>query len=161
MSRWTDPGAWRELVSESGCPICRAGRPSNLVVTLAASWVTAGEATPLRGACAVFARRHVVEPYELTAAEGALYFADLQRVGHAVQAITGAIKLNYEIHGNTIPHLHTHVFPRYPGDPFEGRPIDPQAAVAAVYAPGEFAVFCTRLQETLTEQARSGGLPLA
>jgi len=33
-------------------------------------------------------------------------------------------KLNYEIHGNTIPHLHMHLFPRFDGDPFEGRPID-------------------------------------
>lgn len=32
--------------------------------------------------------------------------------------------MNYEIHGNTIPHLHMHLFPRFDGDPFEGRPID-------------------------------------
>jgi hypothetical protein len=33
-------------------------------------------------------------------------------------------KMNYEIHGNTIPHLHMHLFPRFDGDPFEGGPID-------------------------------------
>ena len=31
---------------------------------------------------------------------------------------------HYEIHGNTIEHLHLHVFPRYTGDPFDGQPID-------------------------------------
>ena len=31
--------------------------------------------------------------------------------------------MNYEIHGNSIPHLHLHLYPRFPGDPFEGRPI--------------------------------------
>jgi len=35
-------------------------------------------------------------------------------------------KLNYEIHGNTIEHLHLHVFPRFEGDAFAGRPIDPR-----------------------------------
>ena len=36
------------------------------------------------------------------------------------------IRINYEIHGNTIPHLHLHVFPRFPGDPFDQSPIDPR-----------------------------------
>ena len=33
-------------------------------------------------------------------------------------------KINYEIHGNTVPHLHLHLYPRFDGDPFAGRPID-------------------------------------
>jgi diadenosine tetraphosphate (Ap4A) HIT family hydrolase len=33
-------------------------------------------------------------------------------------------KMNYEIHGNTVPHLHLHLYPRTPEDPFVGRPID-------------------------------------
>jgi diadenosine tetraphosphate (Ap4A) HIT family hydrolase len=33
-------------------------------------------------------------------------------------------KMNYEIHGNTVPHLHLHVYPRTLKDPFVGRPID-------------------------------------
>jgi diadenosine tetraphosphate (Ap4A) HIT family hydrolase len=32
--------------------------------------------------------------------------------------------MNYEIHENTIPHLHLHLFRRFEGSPFGGRPID-------------------------------------
>jgi diadenosine tetraphosphate (Ap4A) HIT family hydrolase len=32
--------------------------------------------------------------------------------------------MNYEIHGNTLPHLHMHLLPRLPDDGFVGRPID-------------------------------------
>ena len=32
--------------------------------------------------------------------------------------------MNCEIHGNTIPNLHLHLYPRFAGDPFQGRPID-------------------------------------
>ena len=39
------------------------------------------------------------------------------------------MKLNYEIHGNTIPYLHLHLFPRTAGDRFEGRPIDGRESV--------------------------------
>lgn len=43
------------------------------------------------------------------------------------KALAGAlhpVKMNYEIHGNTLPHLHMHLLPRHVGDPFVGRPID-------------------------------------
>jgi diadenosine tetraphosphate (Ap4A) HIT family hydrolase len=36
--------------------------------------------------------------------------------------------MNYEIHGNSIPHLHLHLYPRFRGDPYEGRAIDGRSA---------------------------------
>ncbi len=63
---------------------------------------------------------------------------DARKVSMAVASVTGAVKMNYEIHGNSIPHLHMHFFPRYRGDQFEGQPINPRLAVQPVYAPGEF-----------------------
>jgi diadenosine tetraphosphate (Ap4A) HIT family hydrolase len=77
--------------------------------------------------------------HDLPRAEAAAFMRDAQCVSRAVAAATGAVKLNYEIHGNSLPHLHMHFFPRYRGDQFEGRPIDPRATVQPVYAPGEFA----------------------
>ena len=75
---------------------------------------------------------------------------DLQRVSKALHAITGAVKLNYEIHGNTIPHLHVHLFPRYKGDPFEGGPIDPRRVQTSPYQTGEFETFIQQLQARLS-----------
>ncbi len=63
---------------------------------------------------------------------------DARAVSKALSCVTGAVKLNYEIHGNSLPHLHMHFFPRYPGDPFEGRPIDPRLAARPPYQDGEF-----------------------
>ncbi len=74
---------------------------------------------------------------------------DIRRLSAAVQQVTGAVKLNYEVHGNSIPHLHMHFFPRYPGDPFEGGPINPKLVSAPVYAPGEITAMRTRLREAL------------
>jgi len=73
---------------------------------------------------------------------------DLRRASAAIAAATDAVKLNYEIHGNTVPHLHVHIFPRYVGDPFEGTPIDPRAIREPVYGPGEF----TRMRERVIEE---------
>ncbi len=38
--------------------------------------------------------------------------------------LVGPQKVNYEIHGNTLPHLHAHVYARFRGDRFVGGPID-------------------------------------
>ena len=82
---------------------------------------------------------HAVELHDLPEADAAAFMRDARGVSRALAAATGAVKLNYEIHGNTLPHLHMHFFPRYRGDQFEGRPIDPRHAAQPVYAPGEFA----------------------
>jgi len=120
-----------------------------VIAELEASYVTTTEDAPLKGYCCVVLRRHAVELHDLTEAEGAAYMRDLRRTSRATQAVTGAGKLNYEIHGNTIPHLHTHIYPRFAGDPFENRPIDPRRAIAQVYASGEFRAFVARLQAAL------------
>jgi diadenosine tetraphosphate (Ap4A) HIT family hydrolase len=52
--------------------------------------------------------------------------------------LSRAVKLNYEIHGNSLPHLHMHFFPRYRGDCFEGQPINPRLVTRPVYPDSEF-----------------------
>jgi diadenosine tetraphosphate (Ap4A) HIT family hydrolase len=127
MSRWTNPEAWARLVSGEDCPICRDGGPTNRVAELEVSTLTMGDGpTTLPGTAALFLRRHAVELHELSPEEGAAFMRDVQRVSRALAEATGAVKMNYEVHGNTIPHLHMHFFPRYAGDPFENAPINPR-----------------------------------
>ena len=76
---------------------------------------------------------------------------DLRRVAAALQEITGAVKLNYEIHGNTIPHLHVHLFPRYKGDAFEDGPINTKLTRQSPYRDREFETFKRTLQARLSE----------
>ena len=89
------------------------------------SWVTAGAPAPLPGYARVVCKRHVVGPYELDGTERAASWEDVLETAEAVASIVRpAKKLNHEIHGNTLPHLHAHVYSRFPGDSFEGGPID-------------------------------------
>lgn len=151
MSKWTNPELWESLLNGEGCPICRDGGPTNIIAELDVCYVVAGDEAALKGSCALFFKRHAVELYELSAEEAASFISEVQKVSKAVQEITGAVKINYEIHGNTIPHLHMHLFPRYKGDPFENQPINPRLASASVYAPGEFADFVATLKSKLRE----------
>jgi len=149
MSKWSNPDEWERLRNGESCPICLRGKPLGVIAELDASYLSSGEEAPLKGSCGVIFKRHAVELYELSPEEAAAFMRDVQRVSKAVHEITGAVKLNYEIHGNTIPHLHLHLFPRYIGDAFEGQPINPRIVSAPVYRPGEFAEFAERLREAL------------
>lgn len=96
------------------------------------------ETGPVRGYVCLVSKIHAVELHHLNNAAGAAFMRDARRVSAALAASTGAVKLNYEIHGNTLPHLHMHFFPRYRGDQFEGRPIDLKHVIQPVYVTGEF-----------------------
>ena len=149
MSRWTNPEEWQRLCSGELCPICLRGKPTNVIAELDVSFLTAGEDMPIKGSCALFFKRHVVELYELSSEEAAAFMHDAQRASKTVHEVTRAVKMNYEIHGNTIPHLHLHLFPRYVGDAFENQPINPRIVTTPVYASGEFADFVARVQDAL------------
>jgi diadenosine tetraphosphate (Ap4A) HIT family hydrolase len=67
--------------------------------------------------------RHVVEPTDLEPHEAAGYWREVLRVARALQRYYQPLKMNYETLGNMVPHLHTHLVPRYAeGDPAPGRP---------------------------------------
>jgi diadenosine tetraphosphate (Ap4A) HIT family hydrolase len=66
-------------------------------------------------------------------------------VARGLRAATEARKINYEIHGNTLPHLHVHLYPRFEGDPFEGRPIE-GATTNFRRDPGELAALKTAIE---------------
>jgi diadenosine tetraphosphate (Ap4A) HIT family hydrolase len=138
MANWNDPARWAALRDGTGCPICNRGEPLHIIATLTAAWVTMPEDAAMPGYACLVSRVHAVELHDLDEAQAAAFIADARRVARAVQEVTGAVKLNYEMHGNVLPHLHMHVFPRHPGDQFEGRAIDPRTVTQPVYAPGQF-----------------------
>lgn len=149
MSKWNSK-EWPALCSGEACPICLRGKPYGIVATLKATYLTASSAdSPMRGYGCLVLKRHAVELYELDEAEACALMGDIQVAARAIQHITGAVKMNYEIHGNTLPHLHVHLFPRYVGDPFEDGPVDPRQTTVSPYRPGEFEHFVEALKKDL------------
>lgn len=125
---WDNAARWDALCDGSACPICVRGEPRDVLVELKATWVTGGEEAPLPGYVCVVSKRHVVEPFQLSATERVTFWEEAMEVSQAIADRLRPIKMNYEIHGNTIPHLHLHLFPRTQGDPYVGGPIDPRVA---------------------------------
>ena len=78
----------------------------------------------LPGYCSVVWRHgHIAEPTELKPDDLSGFTRDVVAVGRAIQTSFQPVKMNYLTLGNWVPHLHTHVLPRYQTDPAPGGPI--------------------------------------
>ena len=124
------PADWAERMAGKDCALCAAlgqGDSSYSVAVRAGQFaeVFLERRTRLPGYCVVMWRLgHVAEPDELDPAQASGYWAEVVAVGRAVRTRFGPVKVNYMTLGNTIPHLHTHVVPRYLDDPAPFGPIE-------------------------------------
>jgi diadenosine tetraphosphate (Ap4A) HIT family hydrolase len=126
MGEW--PRNWAELTQGIGCEMCENGRPD---VSRYGVRIHAGDysdaylqrADVQHGYTVVIWRgRHVTEPTELDDAEAAGYWSEVLAVARALITVYKPLKMNYETLGNSLPHLHTHLIPRFPEDPRPGQP---------------------------------------
>jgi len=157
-SGWMPRQHWDALVRGEGCPLCaelsRPDRPNSFgfpVADLDVSRLRLAANQAAGGYCVLICRRHVREPFELAPEEQGRYWQDLMRAGRATQAVFDPIKLNFQLLGNAVPHLHTHIVPRYYGDPAPGRPLEPGFASHPI-EPDAAAVLIQRLRAALEEQ---------
>ena len=122
------PQSFYELRRGQGCPACQEGRPDETahgIRFFAGSVADAylNRANIQRGYTIVVWRgRHVAELTELSPAEASAYWLEVIRVAHALETHLQSVKTNYNVLGNSLPHLHTHVIPRYEDDPRPGWP---------------------------------------
>jgi diadenosine tetraphosphate (Ap4A) HIT family hydrolase len=126
VSGW--PRNWPELIRGIGCEMCESGRPdaSRYGIRIQEGRYSDAylqRADVQRGYTVVIWRgRHVNEPTELDDAEAAGYWAEVLAVARALLSVYQPLKLNYETLGNSLPHLHTHLIPRFAEDPRPGQP---------------------------------------
>jgi len=122
------PASFYALRAGVGCPFCAEGCPPETPfgIRFFAGQVCDAylqRATIQRGYTVVVWRgRHVAEPTELSDQEASTYWRELLTVGRALERHLEPVKLNYDTLGNSLPHLHTHVIPRYADDPRPGWP---------------------------------------
>ncbi|HKW73091.1 MAG TPA: HIT family protein [Candidatus Dormibacteraeota bacterium] len=126
MPEW--PPSFYELKRGVGCAMCEQGRPDETPygVRFFAGSVSDAylqRADIQRGYTIVIWRgRHVAEPTDLSWDEASSYWRELLLVARALEEHFEPVKLNYNLLGNSLPHLHTHVIPRYVMDPRPGWP---------------------------------------
>lgn len=125
----TWPDDWEQRMRGAGCAMCAQGRPDEDEFGIRVYRSDTSDAylqkvdVGQRGYTIVIWRgRHVAEPTELSDTEAGEYWADVLRVARAIEVHYTPAKLNLMMLGNSLPHLHTHVVPRYLDDRDPGHP---------------------------------------
>lgn len=111
------------------CGICaaidriKAGEFRDLVAELNSCYVILGDAQYYRGYCILFAKIHATELYLMPADAARALFDEMRLTAEAIAAVVKPWKMNYECLGNSEPHVHWHLFPRYETDELRRGPI--------------------------------------
>jgi diadenosine tetraphosphate (Ap4A) HIT family hydrolase len=126
--KWMPREKWDALVRGENCPLCAvitAGDTADYIADLSISRLILAKNQYVKGYCLLICHKHVREPYELSDDEQHRFFKDMMYAGLALEKVFGAVKMNFQILGNAVPHLHCHLEPRYYGDAFPNHPADP------------------------------------
>lgn len=68
-------------------------------------------------------QRHAAELFHLAPTERIQLMEEVNRVAKALAQAYGAKKINYELLGNQLPHIHWHIIPRLANDPAPLEPV--------------------------------------
>lgn len=114
---------------QSDCPFCAklaglgALPPDEIVWRFPHSVAFLGAWQFYNGYCVLVSRRHATELNRLPDAERRAYLDEMCVLAAAIEDCFRPHKLNYELLGNQVPHLHWHLFPRHRDDPDALRPV--------------------------------------
>jgi diadenosine tetraphosphate (Ap4A) HIT family hydrolase len=125
-------------VTDAACVMCgtygRSDGPLH-IADLALSRVFLHEDQFFPGYVLLVLRRHVTELYDLPAPQRAALMEEVSRVAQALARSFHPVKMNYELLGNLVPHIHWHLVPRLATDPALRSPIWTVEHEAAPLAP--------------------------
>jgi diadenosine tetraphosphate (Ap4A) HIT family hydrolase len=71
----------------------------------------------------LFTKNHVTELFHLDSDMRTGLMEELSSVAEALYTIYTPAKINYELLGNMVPHIHWHIVPRFTSEPLWPRPI--------------------------------------
>ena len=113
-------------MTDTPCVMCdKYGRSGDAlhIADLALSRVFLHEDQFFPGYVLLVLRRHVTEVYNLPAPERARLMEEVSRVAQALARVFRPVKMNYELLGNMVPHIHWHLVPRLATDPAPRSPV--------------------------------------
>ncbi|MCM2356864.1 MAG: HIT family protein [Geobacteraceae bacterium] len=123
------------------CPMCTMwhDQPELRIAEMDRCYVLLNRDQFFPGYTFVFTRNHVTELFHLDRQARAAVVEEVNAVAAALYNLFKPAKMNYELLGNMVPHMHWHLVPRFQGDPLWPRPIWSEPHEEVILAPAEYA----------------------
>ena len=123
------PGGYTGIMGrweEDRVAAAERGENPTVLTRLKTGWAVIGDTQHLPGYCLLLYCGEANHLTDLTQPTRADFLLDMSLLGEAVQSVCRARdpqfrRVNYEVLGNSWPHLHAHVHPRYEWEPYEHR----------------------------------------
>jgi len=102
----------------------------------------------------LIAREHVTELFHLDPTTRGELMEEVNAVAAALYKVFAPDKINYELLGNMVPHMHWHIVPRFAGDPLWPRPIWSEAHDERHLSTEEQAARIEAIREALEKELK-------
>ena len=101
------------------------------------------------GYCLLFAKQHQTELFHLDQQTRQGMLEEVTQVAAVLNRLFKADKINYELLGNMVPHIHWHIVPRQNTDPLWPRPIWSEPHQELQLSPEEYRQRCEQIRMEL------------
>lgn len=107
------------------CPMCRRwDEDADLrIIELPHSYVILNRDQFFPGYTLLFTKTHATELFQLDREVRSAVMEEVSMVAQALYTAYSPAKINYELLGNMVPHIHWHIVPRFSSEPLWPRPI--------------------------------------
>jgi len=143
-------------VSTAPCPMCDRWKvDADLrIAEFEHSYLTLNRDQFFPGYCLLHTRQHQTELFHLERLVRQELMEEVSQVAAALSACFQPDKLNYELLGNMVPHIHWHLVPRFSSEPLWPRPIWAEPHQELLLAPEEYRHRCDTIRLTLQDLTR-------
>jgi len=112
-------------VTDTPCLACQGAWPrqDHFITDLGLSKIYLHDDQFFPGWTVVVFQRHATELFQLAPTERFQLMEEVNRVAKTLAETYQAKKMNYELLGNQLPHIHWHIIPRLANDPAPLEPV--------------------------------------
>ena len=101
------------------------------------------------GYCLLFSKQHVTELFDLDRKTRQGMMEEVSRTAAALAGLFEPDKINYELLGNMVPHIHWHLVPRFRTEPLWPRPIWSEPHTETILTPEAYRQRCEQIRQAL------------